>query len=262
MRGCALLLLLLTATSCSYVSDYFFDPTEREEYPNIPALERVVVTYSDEMERYNRLFLSDSRTFYDHYIEYVWMKFRTEANMDVYEGRDLMVHVVEGFLARVNEDPQVSEDLYNFPFTADNLIVEIDFDSFMGKYLDTRYLARLHLQDGTLYYYANDAMDRDTIRFHQRIEPYEKAYRFSRFKHYRPWLKRPPRYGYRVRDATEPQGARHDRGAYSNVPPAPHAKPAPKLSPTQNLLQNPSSGGGGGGGSGGSSGLRSSSFGH
>ncbi len=260
MRGFALILLFLTLTSCSP------DPCYREDYPDIPALEQVVVSYSDEMERYDRLFLSDSRTFYDHYIEYVWMKFRTQANLDVYAGRDLMVHVVEGFLARVNEDPSVSEDLFNFPFTADNLIIEIEFDSFHSKYVDSRYLGKLHLQDGALHYYAWDTYDPDEILFHQRVEPYEKAYRFSKFKHYRPWVKRPVKPDYRIQDATEDPNAHHGKAAYSNVPrPAPKAQSTP--SATQNLLQGatkasgPSTTGGsstGGSSTGGSSGFTSS----
>jgi hypothetical protein len=182
------LLLLFTLTGCGHV-DWW--SAEREEYPNIPALEYVVVSYSDELERYKRLFLNDSRAFYDHYVEYVWMKFRTQDIMDVLEARDLLVYVVEGFLARVNEDPEVSGDLYDFPFTADNLIVEIEFDSFYNRYINTRSIGRLELCQGNVSYYARDALRPDTIWFHQRKEPYDKAYRFSKFKSYRPWIKEP-----------------------------------------------------------------------
>ncbi len=226
MRSCCVLLLLLTTlTGCLYN-----DPAYREEMPDIPALEEIVVTYSDEMERYNRLFLSDSRAYYDHYVEKVCMKFRTEAIMDVLEARDLIVHVVEGFLARVNEDPWVSTDLYNFPFTADNLHVEIEFDSFYGKYVDTREIGQVHLKEGIVYYYANDAMDRDTVFFHKRQEPYEKAYRFSKYKHFRPYIKNPEPVQWVMHDASQAAGDQtkvimpyegrtpYDRGVTSNQP--------------------------------------------
>lgn len=195
MRLIALLVLFFSLTSCYRP----IDEGEREEYPDIPALESVVVTYSDELERYKRLFLTDSRAFFDHYVEFVWMKLRTQEIMEVYEARDLLVYIVEGFLARVNEDPQVSYDLSEFPFTAKNLIIEIEFDSFY-QYLNPRTIGRIHMHDGDIHYYASDALDPDTAWFHLRCEPYEKALRFSKYKHYRPWLKVPEKAAGEFRD--------------------------------------------------------------
>lgn len=196
MRLLALLLLMTALTGCA---PWFDNGGEgefaRDEYPDIPSLECVVVSYSDELERYKRLFLSDSRAFYDHYVEFVWMKFRTQQVLDVYAARDLIVYVVEGFLERVNMDPVVSGDLFNFPFDANNLIIEIDCDSF-NLYMDSRAITRIHMEDGDVHYYASDALDPDTTWFHQRCEPYDKAFRFSKFKSYRPWVKVPPKQNF------------------------------------------------------------------
>ncbi len=225
-----LLLLLTTMTGCA---PWWGDDVvvEREEYPNIPALEYIVVSYSDELERYKRLFLSDSRAFYDHYVEFIWMKLRTQAVMDLYEARDLIVYVVEGLLERINMDPVVSRDLYNYPFDAKNLIIEIEFDSF-NQYIDARTIARVHMHENDVHYYASDALDPDTVWYHQRCEPYDKAYRFSKFKSYRPWLKKPPQenFEFKLLDVSQAGGG---GGSSSGGGGDPYAPPPPKRPPLQ-----------------------------
>lgn len=184
MRAFWLLISLMCLTSC--YQDYEAEP------PNIPALEYVVVSYGDELERYKRLFLHDSRAYYDdNYLEMICIKLRTQNIMDVLAARDLIVYVVEGLLARVNENNEVAYDLQSFPLTADRLHIEIEFDSFYNKYINCRSVASIYLHDGFVHYYARDAHDPDTAWFHLRCEPYDKAYRFSRFKNYRPWIKEP-----------------------------------------------------------------------
>lgn len=240
MRIVTLMLLLLTLSGCAVPA--LWEVADREEYPNIPALEYVVVSYGDEMERYKRLFLHDSRAFYDHYVEFVWMKFRTMDIMDVLEARDLLVYVVEGFLARVNEDPDVSQDLDDFPFTADNLIVEIEFDSFYNRYINTRSIARIELSQGFVTYWARDALRPDTVWFHQRREPYDKSYRFSKFKSYRPWIKEPQKSSteFRELDVSNP-GKSGGGGAPPPPPTSRRATSTPKHSKKLSELSSTSS---------------------
>ena len=185
----SLLILVLTVTSCS---SWRQNPAQRGHGPNIPALEWAVVTYGDEMEREKRLRLEDSRAYYDEYVEYVWMVFSTMDDMYPYEARDLVVYLVEGFLARVNEDPTIAYDVYTYPFSVENLLIDIHFESFHNLYEDTRSIARISVRNGMVWYYAADALDPDTVFYHRRCEPYEKAYRFSKYKTYRPWVQEKP----------------------------------------------------------------------
>jgi hypothetical protein len=196
MRAFWFLLALVSMTSCA-------NNLNRDEAapPNIPALEYITITYGDELERYKRLFLHDSSATYDdNYLEIICIKLRTMDIMDVLEARDLIVYVVEGLLARINEDPEVANDLLSFPFTADRLHIEIEFDSFYNKYINPRSVASIYLCHGMVHYYARDAHDPDTAWFHLRAEPYDKAYRFSRFKTYRPWIKVPAKAAGEFRD--------------------------------------------------------------
>ena len=157
--------------------------------PNIPALEYVVVTYSDELLKEKRLYLRNARAFYDvDGIERVEMCFRTQAIMDIDEARDVFVYLVEGFLARVNEDDDVAFDLSNYPFDEYNLKIEIELESDYVRYVDEDYLARIVMEKGIVYYYAHTAINPAYTKYHERIEPYVKTLHFSKFKTYRPWL--------------------------------------------------------------------------
>lgn len=186
MKLLRLLLALCSLSSCQVKNCCESEP------PNIPALEYIAVTYGDELEHYKRLSLYDSRAYYDdNYLETISIKLRTMEIMDINAARDLIVYVVEGLLARVNEDSEMCCDLSCYPFSADRLHVEIEFDSFYNKYINSRSVASIYLCNGVVHYYARDAKDPDTAWFHLREEPYDKAYRFSKFKGYRPWIKTP-----------------------------------------------------------------------
>ncbi len=157
--------------------------------PNIPELEAVVVTYGDELLREKRLYLRRASAGYDdEYIQKVEMNFRTQAIMDVDEARDLLVYLVEGFLARVNEDEELSRDLCNYPFNANNLKVEIEFESYFTKFVDEDCLARVTLDCGMVNFYSHTAVNPDYANYRQRSEPYMKTLHFSKYKTYRPWL--------------------------------------------------------------------------
>lgn len=163
----------------------------------IPELEYVVISYSNTLEcqgnqENERLFLLDSRAYYDQEgVQRVCMRFRSQRIVEVLEARDIIVHVVEGFLKRVNNDPILPLYIADFPLSPENLCINIEFESYFIKFIDPLYVARVTLQCGIVYYYAYNAIDPETTIWCQRIEPYEKAYRFSLFKHMDDNLRKP-----------------------------------------------------------------------
>lgn len=174
---CFVLLVLLGA--CTY------PPVERPTNvcPNIPAIEYAVISYGNEMERDAKLFLLDSRACFNvDGVLSICMRFRTQRLVDVCEGRDLIVQLVEGFLNRINTDGTIACALNPYPLTADRLQINIAFESFYVRYIDPLYMGRIMLQGGVVYYYSYDALDPDTVLWKQRVEPYAKALRFSRFR--------------------------------------------------------------------------------
>lgn len=193
-RLCQLMLLLSLLTGCYRVSpEPVYDPLEGPATEDaIPELEYIVISYSNVLEDEERIFLLDSRGWYDEEgVFHVCMRFRTQLLLCVLEARDLMVRVVEGFLSRVNNDPILPLYLKDCPMVADQLSVNIEFESFFGKYVDPTYMARTRLECGIVYYYSFTATDPDQQIWLQRVEPYEKAYRFSLFKHMDENLRQP-----------------------------------------------------------------------
>lgn len=172
-------MLLVLLGACTY------PPVERPTNvsPNIPAIEYAVIGYGNEMERDAKLFLLDSRACFNvDGVLSICMRFRTQRLVDVCEGRDLIVQLVEGFLNRINTDGTIACALNPYPLTADRLQINIAFESFYVRYIDPLYMGRIMLQNGVVYYYSYDALDPDTVIWKQRVEPYEKALRFSRFR--------------------------------------------------------------------------------
>lgn len=156
-------------------------PTDTTQ--GIPAVEYAVISYGNEVERDAQLFLLDSRACFtkDGIVKLV-MHFRTQRLVDLCEGRDLIVEFVEGFLRRINSDPTIVSYLNPFPLTADRLKINIEFESFFGRYIDPLYMGRIALEKGIVFYYTHDSLDPDTTKWKQRVEPYEKAFRFSHFR--------------------------------------------------------------------------------
>lgn len=174
------LLFLLLLGGCAYPPP----PTPNDIVQGIPSVEYAMISYGNEMERDEKLFLLDSRACFtvDGIIRIV-MHFRTQRLVDVCEGRDLIVNLVEGVLKRMNSDPTIAGSLHPYPLTADRLKINIEFESFYGQFIDPLYMGRINLEKGIVFYYSHDSLDTDTVRWKQRVEPYDKALRFSRFRH-------------------------------------------------------------------------------
>jgi hypothetical protein len=91
------------------------------------------------------------------------------------EARLLMVELLEEFLYRLNNHTVLSFQLETFPFTADDLEVKINFESYFGLYVDPLYIGLSWLKCGCVYYYAFDIKNYDADWSHQRFEPYFKS---------------------------------------------------------------------------------------
>lgn len=158
-------------------------PTPDDIVQGIPSVEYAMISYGNEVERDDQLFLLDSRAcFTVDGIARIVMHFRTQRLVDLCEGRDLIVKLVEGFLKRMNSDSNVAGSLHPYPLTADRLKINIEFESFYGRFIDPLYMGRINLEKGIVFYYTHDSLDPDTVHWKQRVEPYDKALRFSRFR--------------------------------------------------------------------------------
>ncbi|MBA2368560.1 MAG: hypothetical protein H0V82_06010 [Candidatus Protochlamydia sp.] len=138
-------------------------------------LSKIVIGFSAKMKIDKHLELEDSWAAYDDYIQRICLHYSSQRLLTVYDARLLMVEVVEEFLDRLNNNTIIGFELEHFPFTADDIDVKINFESFYGRFLDMQYVGLAWLQCGCVHFYA---FDRKNLRIdwsHDRFEPYTKS---------------------------------------------------------------------------------------
>lgn len=144
------------------------------------ALSSIVIHFSTKMKIEKHLELEDSWAAYNDYITRICLQYSSQRLLTVYDARLLLVELVEEFLYRLNNHTLVSFELNHYPFTADDLDVKINFESYYGRYVDPLYIGLVWLQAGCVHFYAFDRKDNYTYLNgidwdHHRFEPYTKS---------------------------------------------------------------------------------------
>lgn len=139
---------------------------------------KIVINFSTKMKKDKHLELEDSWVAYNDHISKICLRYTSQRLLTVYDARLVMVELVEEFLERLNNNTVVSFELAHFPFTADDIDVKINFESYFGIYVDPLYVGLAWLHAGCVNYYAFDYKDRslqsiDWSNF--RFEPYSKS---------------------------------------------------------------------------------------
>lgn len=168
-------LLLLISSIFSSCTQVIVTEGPSVQVIDAPAMTDLVIWYSNTLKDEKRLDLEDSRIEYDDFITRISLDYSSQRLLTVNEARLLLVEVVEDFLELLNNDPRLQGDLFKYPFTADNLWVRINFESFYGIYLDPLYVGAIWLQCGCTYIYAFDRKDNNIDWEHHRFEPYFKS---------------------------------------------------------------------------------------
>lgn len=144
-----------------------------------PELVRVVQHFMPYLRHEKRLRLEDSRVFYNETINTVRMEFTSQDVLEVREARFLLVDVVEGLLAALNQNPTLGSQFITYPLTPDQLEIYINFESFHGIYVDPYYVGYIMLEDGQATYWAFDTKENGRNYWDFRTEAYEKSREFT-----------------------------------------------------------------------------------
>lgn len=150
---------------------------EAESIPVVPCEEvtAVVQDFAVELKYEKRLTLENAQTYFNGGIHTIQISFRTQRLVDMCDGRELIVDIVEGLLAKLNQDIILGPAFSDFPFTANNLEVYIDFESFYGEYVDPYYLWWIGLEDGDVLYETFSLKDNNKNCWSSRREAYSKS---------------------------------------------------------------------------------------
>lgn len=142
-------------------------------------LSRIVINFSVKMKIDKHLELEDSWAAYDEDgVFKVCLRYSSQRLLTLYDARLLLVEVVDEFLYRLNNNTIVGFELDHFPFTAKDLDVRLNFESYYGRYIDELYIGMAWLQCGCAHYYAYDRKNPSLNGIdwdHHRFEPYSKS---------------------------------------------------------------------------------------
>lgn len=148
--------------------------------PRIDAEEfsRTVIRFSTYLKREKGLSLEDSRCYYTDCVERLRLVYSSQKILDMCAARELLVDVVEGFLDELNSNSIIRSDVCSGAFTADDLEIYINFESYYVEYVDPFYVAWVVLDNGLASYYMGTLKQWYYDTWHSRIEPYYKSREF------------------------------------------------------------------------------------
>lgn len=149
-----LFLFFLTSSCCLPLRDLWFAEGQWVQKIDSNELVHVIQQYVAYLKHVKRLRLEDTKIYYIDSINTVRMEFLSQDVLEVGEARMLMVDLVEGLLAALNQDPILGPQFINYPFTSRNLEIYVDFESFEGIYDDPYYVGFMKLEKDIATYYA------------------------------------------------------------------------------------------------------------
>lgn len=144
-------------------------------------LSELIWDYTTNLKHDKSLFLEDCMVCSGPEHSKIRLQFVTQSILEMCEARDLLVDVVEGLLDRIKSN-HVKFHLRPDPFTADQLEVYINCESFFGEYVDPFYVGWIVLEEGMAYYYAFTLKNPELDEWNTRIEPYEKSRTFVKYE--------------------------------------------------------------------------------
>lgn len=203
-----LLISLICLTSCSGDMLYFLigppNPCCTEDESAIPCYEKRELVFGETdgistiMWDVATQFKHERHLHLDHaYVidgpehASIRMEFTTQDLLEMCPARELLVDLVENLLDRINgayyTGSYLMEKIYPYPFPADYLEIYINFECFLGIYVDPNFIGWIVLEDGMAYYYAFSVKNhkdnwwywRDRHEYwNMRYEPYFKSRSF------------------------------------------------------------------------------------
>lgn len=151
--------------------------SDEELYAPTRQLDYVTRRHAAVMKRRHQLRWQASYNLDDETVDHIHLVYECVVPNTVEQARDVLVDLVESYLSVVNKyDPPLVQ-LGHHPFTADNLKIELHFDTFFGNYVDRMMVEWVTLSNGIVSYQAYNCNRGD--KCFTRREKYQQAYHGS-----------------------------------------------------------------------------------
>lgn len=135
---------------------------------------KAVIVYSTFLKHDKHLHLQDGCLIDEAPGPVLHLEYISQDNLELGQARDLLVDTVEGLLDALAKET-------DFPATAMNLDLYIDFESYQGRYVDPYYVGYIWLENGIAHFYAFDTKDNELDFWHSRTESYYKSVKFVEY---------------------------------------------------------------------------------
>lgn len=170
-----LLTLVLFLTSCEGPQFWRPRPPIVKDY-NSDAYTNVTLHQAAKWEHEHRWYLEDSWIYYNEFgtINSIRLQYRTQNILELREARALLVDLVQEYLEMLQVNPETAATLAP-GFSACNLNVYVDFQSYWGLYGDPFYVGWMVLENGCAYYYDFDVKNIYVDYWYSRIESFKKS---------------------------------------------------------------------------------------
>lgn len=172
-------ILALCLTACSHQETMY--ECRQTVYYDTEDLSAIVWDFVVEMSHERGLFPKNAQVIAGPRGTKLRFDFTSQDIIEMCPARELLVDVAENILERVNMAGFGSQ-IQPYPFTADQLEIYIDFESFYGVYCDPTYIGWIVLEEGMSYFYDFEVKDRSQDYWRARREPYAKSLSFVRLK--------------------------------------------------------------------------------
>lgn len=171
----ALCFLLAILTGCEGPQFWRAEPPIVRDY-NSDVFTNVTLHQAARWEHIHRWYLEDSWIYYDKFgtVDRIRLQYRTQNILELRQAREKLVDLVEEYLQLLQSNPDTAQNLVE-GFSADNLLIYVDFQSYWGLYGDPLYVGWMVLQDGCVYYYDFDVKNIYVDYWYSRIESYNKS---------------------------------------------------------------------------------------
>lgn len=178
LRFLCLTLLVLSLTACQHRESMY--ECRETVYYDTEELSAIVWDFLVQVAHENGLFPENAQVISGPSETKLRFDFSSQDIIEMCPARDLLVDIVENILERINMAGFGSK-IQPYPFTADQLEIYIDFQSYYGVYCDPTYIGWIVLENGMSFFYTFLVKDKDPRTpdlWQVRREPYFKSRSF------------------------------------------------------------------------------------
>lgn len=175
MRFLSLFFLLVILTACECPQFWIPQRPIQKDYDS-DAFTCVTLHQAARLAHKWRWYLEDGWAYYDDFgtVNLIRLEYRTQNILELQEARAKLVDLVEEFLDSLESNPETGMNLAK-GFSAKNLLIHVDFQSYWGLYGDPQYIGWMVLENGMVYYYDFDVKNIYVDYWYSRIETYAKS---------------------------------------------------------------------------------------